>query len=194
MAETRDPRGSEEIARRIKEALGGVAAPPGLRQRIRAALDEEDARPARSGAPGRFGTLLRRPSFLMALAASLLAILAISRMGGGDRPAGNPVRLVRAEGTVVCYDCAREGEPLEYQIRECGWPNHTNGLQLNDGGLWRFVIREPLGETLLARSMRGRRVRVEGDLYAAIAHLDVKSFVPLARCHVPRRAGAFPVL
>ncbi len=142
MSETRDPQGSEEFEKRIKEALGGVATPPGLRERIRAALDEEDAR----------------------------------RTGSGG------------------YDCAREGEPLDYQIKECDWPNHTNGLQLADGGLWRFVIRDSLDDTLLARSMRGRRVRVEGNLYAAIAHLDVQSFVPLARCHATRRIGALPVL
>jgi hypothetical protein len=62
-----------------------------------------------------------------------------------------------------------------------------------DGTLWRFVAREPPQKSLMARDMRGRRVRVEGDLDPATSRLDVVRYVRLAH-RQPAGTTAPPVL
>jgi hypothetical protein len=193
---------------RLKAALGGVVAPPGLAERIRADLDRVDREAKAAGGGG-----VERPFFLrrgwpvLAIAASFLVILLLPRAsrwsteapGGGrvavrEAGAAPVMSRVRLEGLVVCYDCAREGADLEYQKTRCDWHDHTNGLRLADGRLYRFVLKDSLEQTLLARAMRGSRVRVEGDLYPSIAHLDVARFVTLARCHASPRGSSPAVL
>ena len=162
----------------LRSSLGGVAAPPSLRGRILAALDEEDSR--RSSSRGRgIVRFVRHPGMVVALAASLVLTLVLSPLTGrifGPVPPGiGQLEKVQLQGRIVCYDCAREGVAFAGQVA-CRAHGHANGLQQSDGVLWRFTLGHPGQESLLAPAMRGRQVALEGTLFRSIGYLDVISY------------------
>ncbi len=162
----------------LRASLGGVGAPPGLRTRILAGLDEEDRRRASSMGRGvvRF---LRHPGVVVALAASLVLTLVLSPLTvqffGLAQPGFGQVEKVHLQGRIVCYDCAREEVAFAGQVA-CREHGHANGLQQSDGVLWRFTLGHPGQEALLSPAMRGRRVVIEGALFRSIGYLDVTSY------------------
>ena len=167
----------------FRSALGGVAAPPGLRQRILAALDEEDRRRPVRAFGRRAVAFLRHPGVVVALAASLILTLALSpltvQIFGLKRAAiVLGAEHVQLQGRVVCYDCARGGVPFARQVA-CREHGHANGLQLADGVLWRFTLSHPGQEALLSPAMRGRQIAVEGNLFNSIGYIDVVSYASI---------------
>ncbi len=162
----------------LRSSLGGVGAPPNLRRRILAALDEEDSRRGSSIARGivRF---LRHPGVVVALAASLVLTLVLSpltvRIFGPAPPGIGQLEKVQMQGRIVCYDCARAEVPFAGQVA-CREHGHANGLQQSDGALWRFTLGHPGQESLLAPAMRGQQVAIEGILFRSIGYLDVASY------------------
>jgi hypothetical protein len=165
----------------FRAALGGVAAPPGLRQRILAALDEEDRRrPILRRFGRRTAAFLRHPGVVVALAASLVLALVLSPLTVqifGLKPPGIELAAehVQLQGRVVCYDCALDGISFAGQVA-CREHGHANGLQLPDGVLWRFTLSHPGQEALLSPAMRGRQIAVEGKLFRSIGYIDVASY------------------
>ena len=164
--------------RLFRSVLGGVTAPPGLRPRILAALDEEDRRRASSLGRGLVA-FVRHPGVVVALAASLVLAFVLSpltvRIFGLQPAAYGQLALVQLQGKVVCYDCARENVAFEGQVA-CRAHGHANGLRLADGVLWRFTLNQPGQEALLSPAMRGRSIAVEGNLFRSIGYLDVTSY------------------
>ena len=165
----------------LRSSLGGVGAPPNLRRRILAALDEEDSRRGSSIGRGvvRF---LRHPAVAVALAASLVLTLVLSpltvRIFGPAPPGIGQMEKVQMQGRIVCYDCAREDVAFAGQVA-CRAHGHANGVQQADGALWRFTLSHPGQEALLAPAMRGRQVALEGTLYRSIGYIDVTSYTSI---------------
>jgi hypothetical protein len=168
----------------FRSALGGVAAPPGLRQRILAALDEEDRRrPILRKFGRRTVAFLRHPGVVVALAASLVLTLVLSpltvQIFGLKRAAiERGAEHVQLQGRVVCYDCALDGISFAGQVA-CREHGHANGLQLADGVLWRFTLSHPGQEALLSPAIRGQRIAVEGNLFSSIGYIDVVSYASI---------------
>ncbi|MFQ5876269.1 MAG: anti-sigma factor [Acidobacteriota bacterium] len=166
----------------LRSLLGRVSAPPGLRQRILAALDREERRSSRGAARRWRFPLVRHPALLTALAASILMVLVVPpitlRLYAPRSPAAGDVQMVHLEGRVVCYDCALHGIPIEAQIA-CRAHGHASGIQTADGQIWRFALNRSDAGALLDPGLRGRRIAVEGRLYRAIGYLDVTDYSPL---------------
>ncbi len=162
----------------LRASLGGVGAPPSLRPRILAALDEEDSRSGSSIGRG-IVHFLRHPGVVVALAASLVLSLVLSpltvRIFGPAPPGVGQMEKVQMQGRIVCYDCAREEVPFAGQVA-CREHGHANGLQQSDGVLWRFTLGHPGQEALLAPAMRGQQVAIEGILFRSIGYIDVASY------------------
>ncbi len=171
-------KASPETDALLRRALGGVNAPPGLRERILGSLDEEDSR--RSASTGRgVLTFIRHPGVIVALAASLVLAFVLFPLTGrilGPDPAGlDRVDRVHLQGVVVCYDCDLQNVRMDGQVA-CREHGHANGLRTTDGALWRFTLGHAGQEALLSPAMRGRRMEVQGNLFRAIGYLDVSDY------------------
>ena len=180
MNEEKNTDANRALDETLRTGLTETPAPPGLRGRILAALDEEDGRRSGVVVQGRF-RFLRHPALLSALAASFLTFLILPPIQQfiGITPAGiGAVRHVHLEGRVVCYDCALAGLDLEHQVA-CRAHSHQSGIQTGDGRLLRFALNRSIEGALLEPGLRGRQITVEGDLYPAIGYLDITSYSTL---------------
>jgi len=177
VSDTPDSTPTPELDGLLRRALAPPGAPPGLRERIQAALAVEAAQHAAAAVRRR---RLYRPALGLALAASLLIAILLPpalRPGGFLRPAvtAGP-RHIHYQGVVVCVDCAALGEPLEVQA-SCRSETHGSGLRLEDGALVRFTRRTAARpEPLVDPSLRGRQIVLDGDLYETIGYLEVTSY------------------
>lgn len=156
--------------RALKARLPRAEPPPGLEQRIRAALREEAPDPA---APAWY----RTPWFAAAAAAVLLALLLVPGLGrpldGGWSPAGGVVQVEGMEVMVVDLDCDRAGMSVEYQ-RRCADRHHVNALKTADGRYWHISPdHKEYGKLIADPEMRGRRLVVDGDYYPGINTLRI---------------------
>jgi hypothetical protein len=161
----------EGFLRGLRARLPRAEAPPGLEQRVRAALREEAPDPAATA-------WYRRPWLAAAAAAVLLALLIVPGLGrppgGRWSPASGVVQVSGVEVMVVDLDCDRAGMSIEYQ-RRCTAPYHVNALKTSDGKYWYISPdHEEYGRLIGDPRMRGRRLVVDGDYYPGINTLRIK--------------------
>lgn len=161
----------EGFLRALRARLPRAETPPGLEQRIRAALREEAPDPAALA-------WYRAPWLAAAAAALVLALLLVPGLGrpleGGWSPAGGVVQVTGAEVMVVDLECDRAGMAVEDQ-RRCGNPHHVNALKTADGRYWYISPdHEDYGRLITDPQMRGRRLVVDGDYYPGINTLRIK--------------------
>ncbi len=158
----------ERFQRVLRERLAPHPAPPGLRDRICARLDEEQA--GRRWGAGRLIAL--RPALVGGLAAiGVLLVLApflTGRILNRGEGRGTPATL---RGRLVCVQCERKGAPIASQ-RSCRAIGHATGLKTGDGRILRFVNNESAA-LLSDPALRGREVEVAGTLYRKISTLEV---------------------
>lgn len=161
----------EGFLRALRARLPRAESPPGLEQRIRAALREEAPDPA---APAWYG----RPWLAAAAAALVLALLLVPGLGrpleGRFSPVGGVLQVTGAEVMVVDLDCDRAGMLVQDQQR-CGDPHHLNALKTTDGRYWHISPdHRDYGRLVTDPRMRGRRLVVDGDYYPGINTLRIK--------------------
>ena len=173
----------DEILGALKGRLRRVPAPPGLDERVRAALRQETG-------SGGFLAWFRSPWLVPAAAALLLAVLLMPALGGfGVSGSGSPAGVVRVdtEVVVVDLDCDRAGKTLAQQ-RRCEHPLHLNALKVSPGRYWSVSLDQELSRHLVAdEEMRGHRLHVEGDLYTGIRTLRLSDFTDLGMVGVSAR-------
>jgi hypothetical protein len=161
----------EGFLRALRARMPHAESPPGLEDRIRAALREEAPDPA---APAWYA----RPWFVAAAAALVLALLLVPGLGrpleGGFSPVNGVVQVTGAEVMVVDLACDRAGMSVADQ-RRCAEPHHVNALKTADGRYW-FISpdHKDYGRLITDPRMRGRRLVVDGDYYPGINTLRIK--------------------
>ena len=150
--------------RGLKGRLGRAQAPPELRVRVREALERE-------AAPRGLSGWARTAWLAPAAAALLLAFVLIPAV-----PRGAIILTVEREVTVVDIDCERAGRSLQEQ-RGCTHPHHVNALKVAPGRYWAISLDHELGRQLVSDpGMRGRQLRVSGDLYTSSGTLHLAGY------------------
>lgn len=156
----------EEMLGALKRRLQPVPTPFGLETRVRAALADVEPR-------GASLAWFRRPIFAAMAASLLLAVLMVPSLLDGEWSSLRGVRVVSAVVTVTDSDCARMGKSFEQQ-RRCQHHAHLNTLVTDDGQEWNISLEDERFRGLLTDAeMRGRRMRVRGNLYGAIQTLQL---------------------
>jgi anti-sigma factor (TIGR02949 family) len=162
-------RVEDGFLRALKARIPREQAPPGLETRVRAALRAEAPEPRRLA-------WYRTPWFAATAAALLLVVILVPTLDTGEHraPLRGVVQVADQAVVVVDLDCDRAGKTLEEQ-RRCKHPHHVNALRTRDGRYW-FISpdQEAYGAMIHDRSMRGRRMVINGVYYPAIntVHID----------------------
>lgn len=155
----------DAFLRGLKARIPRASAPPGLRYRVRAAIEDPSVR-ARRARGGRAAWLL--PTAASVLLAALL-LPSVTRWNG--------VVHVERDVTVVDLDCAQAGREIEYQ-RRCAHPLHRNALAVGPEEFWNIGLHDEAGRRLVAdRDIRGHRVHVVGNLHTGTRTLEVAEFI-----------------
>lgn len=159
----------ERFSSALRSRLPRLGAPEGLLERVNSELDRQAVSVRRRS---RLRTYVGAAGFTAA-AVSLLA-LGLPRGWLPGRAPAQPQHVVR-EVTVVDEECDRAGLALEEQ-RECRKADHLNALKLADGSYWDLALDGPDARRIAAEPQeRGRRIVVEGDLYAPLGPLHVSA-------------------
>lgn len=174
----------QEFTRSLRERLPRAEVPPGLFDRVRARLDEEDApaaeAPSRAGAKAGRRTWARLPGAGIGLLAAALAVALVAPavapwLGGSLRPMADWLQGVQSlHGVLICFECERHGVPLEAQQR-CRAPGHQTGVKCPETGLWHLVASDASVPFTSHPEMRGRSVELEGRLLEDIRYIDVRA-------------------
>ena len=156
----------EEMLGALRQRLQPVPTPLGLETRVRAAL--ADAAPQSASL-----SWFRRPVFAAMAASLLLAVIMVPSLTGGEWSSLRGMRVVSAVVTVIDPECASRGRTFEEQ-RRCKHHAHLNTLITDDGREWNISLDDERFRGLLTDAeMRGRRMRVRGNLFGAIQTLQL---------------------
>ena len=159
------------MLRALRARLEPTPAPPGLETRIRAALAEQSPAPAAIA-------WYRRPWLAAAAASLTLAVLLFQGVDwpGIDSSRRGVVEVSWKVVTVVDRDCDKAGASYAQQLR-CRRADHLNALKVSDGNYWHLSADQELSRRLmLDRTMRGKRLAVDGELYSAIHTLQLARY------------------
>ena len=83
----------------------------------------------------------------------------------------------QVDGTIVCFECARNGAPIEKQ-QQCREQGHHTGILCEQTGLWHLVANESTLSLMSDPSMRGAKVVVKGRFLDDIRYIDARSITP----------------
>ncbi|MDH3626583.1 MAG: zf-HC2 domain-containing protein [Acidobacteriota bacterium] len=150
----------------LKKRLQPTATPVGLESRVRGVIE--------NATPGRLSSSWFQRPFVAAVAASLLlAVLVIPSLRDGEWLSFRSVRAVSGTVTVVDPICEKAGRTYEQQ-RRCKNHAHLNTLVTDDGTEWNISLDDERFRGLLTDTeMRGRRMRVRGNLFGPIRTLQL---------------------
>jgi anti-sigma factor (TIGR02949 family) len=163
----------------LRARLRRAPPPEGLEARVRDSLRRESP-------VSRFHTrALGGPAFAAMAAAALLAVVLLPLFSrSSDRtssPRSQGLVPVSRDVTIVDLLCDQQGLPIATQ-RACTVVGHVNALRLADGTYWGIMIADSSSRRLAyATADRGRRVRIEGNLYPAIQTVRVERIFDLPR-------------
>ena len=157
------------FVRVLRAGLARAEAPASLRERVSRSIEQQSA--------GKWRAPRRRFLAIAALAAAVafgVALLApplfLGVRGQVDAEAG---RHVVRSAVVVDEDCDRAGRTTDEQ-RHCNARSHLNALRMADGTYWVLSLDVPEARQLMSDvEMRGRRIVVEGELYAPMRTLHL---------------------
>ena len=167
------------FTREMRARLQWVEPPEGLMERVQARLAEP---PATASAPRPVPSSWMRHAvlgmaavvFLSALSVPLVRLYAPAMYDAARRQVTGE-RIESA--TLVCFECDREGTPMEAQ-RRCHAPGHQTGLRCPKSGLWHLVANDATLPLMRDRERRGEQVSVEGRWLADIHYVDARRIRP----------------
>jgi hypothetical protein len=169
----------QTFTREIRARLRWVEPPDGLLERVQGRLAEP---PEAVFAPKGAQSSWRRTIGLVAAAVVFLSALAVPVVRlyapGVYDAARREVTGERIESaTLVCFECDREGIPMEAQ-RRCHAPGHQTGLRCPKSGLWHLVANDTTLPLMSDRERRGEKVSVEGRWLDDIHYVDARRVLP----------------
>jgi hypothetical protein len=168
---------SEEMRAR----LAWKEAPGGLMVRLRAGLDEIDSRRTERGSRLVLPEWIRWGAWAAAavLLLSVMLVPALRQYAPGvyDGAVMWATGAERHLATLVCFECEREGVPMDAQ-RRCHAPGHQTGVRCPGTGLWHLVANDATLPVLKDRSRRGETVVLEGRWLSDIHYVDVRQMRP----------------
>ncbi|MGH9869260.1 MAG: anti-sigma factor family protein [Candidatus Polarisedimenticolia bacterium] len=175
-------RMEQSFNQEVKASLAWIEAPSGMMERLRAGLDDVDGK---EGGPRRSRLVLpawvRWGAYTVAAAVVLVVLLvpALSQYAPEvyDGARRQLTGAQRHTATLVCYECEREGAPMEAQ-RRCHAPGHQTGLRCPGTGLWHLVANDATLPIMRDRSRRGETVEVEGRWLDDIHYVDARQINP----------------
>ncbi len=162
----------------IRARLPWVEPPDGLLERVQARLAEPPAAASEPG-PARswwrpIGLGIAAVVFLSALSVPLIRLYAPTMYDAARRQMTGE----RVESAIlVCFECDREGIPVEAQ-RRCHAPGHQTGLRCPKSGLWHLVANDATLPLMRDRERRGEQVSVEGRWLDDIHYVDARRILP----------------
>ncbi len=163
----------ESFTSAIRTRLPRLQAPDSLLSRVRTQLDAEEVAPSPWFRGRLVGLATAAVIVLLLLPAGPLIRNAWQSWSGqaGDAAAGHHRSVA---GVLVCFECEKEGVPIEMQ-RNCRAQGHQTGLRCPQTGLWHLVANQASSDLLADPGLRGRRVVLETETLDTIRYLDVRS-------------------
>lgn len=154
----------------LRAGLARAQAPDSLHERICKSIECE--RPlARRATAGRRVLVIAALAAAVAFAVALVAPPLFRGVSGRDEIESG--RHVVRSVVVVDEECDRAGRSTDQQ-RHCSARSHYNALRIADGTYWVLSLDVPEARQLASDvEMRGRRIVVEGDLYAPMRTLHL---------------------
>lgn len=153
----------------LRAGLSRTQAPDSLRERVSQSIEQEGAKPAR--APMRRFLVIGALAAAVAFGVALVAPPLFRGVQGQEASEGG--RFVVRSAVVVDEECDRAGHTTEQQ-KHCESRSHLNALRMADGTYWVLSLDVPEARALVSDvAMRGRRIVVEGNLYAPMRTLHL---------------------
>lgn len=151
----------------MRARLPRLQAPESLMPRVRAQLDEAERTPS----PWYRGRLIGLAAAAVIVILLLPAGVSLRNLMTGQTETGH---LHSIAGVLVCFECEKEGVPIEAQ-RNCTVAGHQTGLRCPHTGLWHIVANEVSAGLMTEPGLRGREVVLESRTLDEIRYLDVRT-------------------
>lgn len=154
----------------MRARLPRLQAPDSLLSRVRSQLDVAAERPS-PWYHGRLAGLAAAAVILILLLPAGVVVRNMWQSATGQAGAGH---LHSMAGVLVCFECEKEGQPIDAQ-RNCRAHGHQTGLRCPRTGLWHLVASEVTAGLMADPGLRGRQVVLETETIDSIRYLDVRT-------------------
>lgn len=168
--------GAASMRSAVKDATHSILMPPGLEERIGAAL-------AQQSPPSRVSRFLSWRAAAAAVVLLALAGFGASRLpwrpGTADAMDSvalqlDDARAVVLTGTLLCRDCELEHH---YGIKApCRTIGHHGAIATDDGRIWNLVEQKVASDLIHDERLLGRRIVVHGRVFRGARTIEIESY------------------